>query len=257
MIIREGIAGLIPSNYNGNFKILITKGVDKSGNGWNSQIIEAVEDCVKLGANVISLSIGCNNCYSNIMDKYFQSLEKNDILVVAAAGNSATSDYNYPASYDSVISVASISSKKKRSWFSQYNDQIELSAPGESILSTVPGNEYATKVGTSMAAPYVAGAAALLRMSYPKCTSIQIRKALAYTAKDLGSKGCDKKTGFGLIQAYDAFQLLKETKCGSLEGIPTGGCYSVKKKTKSKTYNKKGKNNKLRGNENKKKRKNN
>lgn len=242
----EGVSGLIPSNYDGHFKILITKGLDKSGTGVNSQIIDAVEDCVKLGAHVVSLSLGCNDCYSNAMDNYFKGLEKKNILVVAAAGNSGTSDYNYPASYESVISVASISSKKVRSKFSQHNDQIELSAPGISILSTVPGNKYATKEGTSMAAPYVAGAAALLRMFYPKCTSTQIRKALAYTAMDLGSNGCDTKTGFGLVQAYDAFKLLKDTKCGSLEGTPTGGCYSIQKKSKTNNDRSKSKNTKVR-----------
>ena len=55
MITREGVSGLIPSNYDGHFKILITKGLDKSGTGVNSQIIDAVEDCVKLGAHVVSL----------------------------------------------------------------------------------------------------------------------------------------------------------------------------------------------------------
>ena len=161
------------------------------------------------------------------MNDYFNRLKKKDIIVVAAAGNSGNTKYNYPASYQSVISVASISQKQKHSSFSQKNDQIELSAPGVSIKSTVPKNKYASKDGTSMAAPFVAGVAALLRMASPKCTSSQLRKALVHTAKDLGDAGCDSNTGFGLVQAFDAFKFLEDNGCDSLKGAPIGGCYEI------------------------------
>ena len=158
----------------------------------------------------------------------------NDVLLIAAAGNSGTSDYTYPASYQAVISVASIISNKERSSFSQCNNQVELSAPGSSIYSTVPGGGYGVKSGTSMATPYVAGVAGLLRMFFPKCANSQICGVMAYTAQDLQVSGCDVETGFGLIQADNAFKLLKSTKCGSLKGNPTGGCYKLKKKRRNK-----------------------
>ena len=85
------------------------------------------------------------------MNAYLDDLYKNnDILLIAAAGNAGNSGYYYPASYNSVISVASITSNRVRSSFSVYNDQVELSAPGSYIWSTVPGNEYDIKDGTSM-----------------------------------------------------------------------------------------------------------
>lgn len=230
----KGIYGVIPHDYKGNFELIIVKAFDKSGSAYNSAVIEAVEDCVTQGANVISMSLGCSGCYTIAIDNYFQSLFDNDIILVAAAGNDGNSDHSYPASYKSVISVASIRSNKKRSSFSQYNNQVELSAPGSSVYSTVPRGRYSYKSGTSMSTPYVAGVAGLLMMFFPKCTSAQIRNVMAYTAQDLGSSGCDVKTGFGLVQADDAFERLKISKCGSLEGTPTGGCYNLNNKLKRK-----------------------
>jgi len=189
---------------------------------------------VNKGASIISMSLGCINCYSFALDNYFQNLYNNDILLVAAAGNFGNSAYTYPASYGSVISVASITSSRTRSSFSQFNDQVELSAPGSTIYSTVPGGGYATKSGTSMATPYVAGVAGLLRMFFPKCSNTQIRNAMAYTAQDLDASGCDPRTGFGLIQANNAFKQLKKGKCGSLEGDAIGGCYEIRAKKKKK-----------------------
>merc|ERR1711862_374718 len=204
-----GVYGLLPKNYNNNFELLIAKAFDETGSGLNSQVMVAVEDCIKMGATVISMSLGCNSCYSSIYDNYLQNLYNDNILLVAAAGNAGTSDYAYPASYSSVISVASIEYSKTRSPFSQYNYQVEISAPGSGIWSTIPDNEYQIKDGTSMATPHVAGVAGLLRMFYPQCTAQQIRLVLAYTALDIGYSGCDRLNGFGLLQGYSAFELIR------------------------------------------------
>lgn len=238
-----GVVGVVPSNYKGKFKLLIAKAFDRTGAGSNSGVIDAINDCVSLGANIISMSLGCDNCYSYAMNAFLDDLYKNnDILLIAAAGNAGNSGYYYPASYNSVISVASITSNRVRSSFSVYNDQIELSAPGSYIWSTVPGNEYGIKDGTSMATPYVSGVAALLRMAFPKCKNDEIRKVLAFTAQDLDANGCDVRTGFGLIQALDAHKLLKKSNCGSLDGNPTGGCYKLTKRSGAKPKKKKKRN---------------
>jgi len=79
-------------------------------------------------------------------------------------------------------------------------------------------------------------------MKFPKCKNHEIRKALAFTAKDIDTNGCDVKTGFGLVQAHDAFKLLKKGKCGRLDGTPDGGCYKVTKRSGNKP---KKKNNKI------------
>lgn len=103
------------------------------------------------------------------------------ILFVAAAGNSNTSTLSYPAGYnlDNVISVASIDSNGVRSSFSNYGSTwVDLGAPGGNIYSTLPDNTYGTYSGTSMAAPHVTGALALMKAAYPTATMLQLRQAL-------------------------------------------------------------------------------
>ncbi len=115
---------------------------------------------------------------------------KNDILFVAAAGNSATNTdivANYPsdlstatgASYDAVISVASLTSAGVLSSFSNYGaTTVDLAAPGSSIYSTLPGGVYGTMSGTSMATPFVTGAVALYAAAHPDATAADIKTAL-------------------------------------------------------------------------------
>merc|ERR1711920_944962 len=132
---------------------------------------------------------------------------------------------SYPASYSSFMSVAAIDSNENLASFSQRNDQVEISAPGVQVMSTIPKSKYTSFDGTSMASPHVAGVAGLLRTHFPKCKNHQIRNAMLKSAKDISSKGCDSKTGYGLIQAKEAYKLL-ENKCGGNLGSdkPVGGC---------------------------------
>merc|ERR1711862_660121 len=148
------------------------------------------------------------------------------ILFIAAAGNGGSSSLLYPASYPALMSVAAIDSNKNTASFSQYNNQVEISGPGVAIKSTIPNNQYATWSGTSMATPHVAGVAGLLWMHFPECKNYEIRNVLAATAEDLKASGCDVNTGYGLVQAKNAYELLSEGNCGGSIGqtSPVGGC---------------------------------
>merc|ERR1712048_1032188 len=179
-----------------------------------SGVMKAVELCVNDGAKVVSLSLGGSG-YSSSMDLFFKTLyEQQDVLFVAAAGNGGNSGYLYPASYGALMSVAALDSNQNRASFSQYNDQVEISAPGVAVESTLTNNRYASWSGTSMATPHVAGVAGLLWMHFPQCKNYQIRNVLLATAKDRGSSGCDNYYGTGLVQAKDAYDLLSEGNCG-------------------------------------------
>merc|ERR1719367_2498808 len=209
------------------FQLVIGKALSDSGSGSNSGVLGAVQGCVDDGAKVVSLSLG-GYFYSAITEEYYKNLyEKQGILFVAAAGNGGNTNKLYPASYPALMSVAAIDSNKNKASFSQYNDQVEISAPGVSVKSSLPDDKYASWSGTSMATPHVAGVAGLLWMYFPECKNYQIRNVLAATAMDLGSTdGCDNQYGYGLVQAKDAYELLAEGNCGGDIGTnePTGGC---------------------------------
>jgi len=222
-----GITSVIPNNKGGMFQLVIGKGINGSGISSVSAIMDAVNACVDLGAKVINLSLGCLSCSTQQETDFYQNkFENQGNLIIAAAGNNGTSLKSYPASYGSVMSVASITESETRSSFSQFNDQVEISAPGSDILSTFAGNQYAIDSGTSMAAPHVTGVAGLLWSYFPTCTALQIRNVLDQTARDLGTSGCDTNFGYGIVQAKDAYNLLSAGSCGGNIGASNGigGC---------------------------------
>jgi subtilisin family serine protease len=95
------------------------------------------------------------------------------LLVVAAAGNGGDTTRQYPAAenVDGLIAVAASTANDTLATFSSRGSWIQVAAPGVAILSTIPGGGYGTWSGTSMAAPIVAGAAALVRGAYPSLTN--------------------------------------------------------------------------------------
>merc|ERR1719458_551539 len=223
----KGVVGVIPDNAGGKFQLVIGKALSDSGSGSGSGVLGAVQSCVDKGAKVISLSLG-GGAYSGTTDDFYDNLyENDDILFVAAAGNGGSSSKLYPASYRALMSVAAIDSNMNKASFSQYNDQVEISAPGVAVKSSLPDDKYASWSGTSMATPHVAGVAGLLWMYFPECKNYQIRNVIAATAKDLGDSGCDTKYGHGLVQAKKAYELLSQGDCGGNLGkaFPAkGGC---------------------------------
>nr|WP_057832040.1 S8 family serine peptidase [Colwellia sp. TT2012] len=200
--------GVVGVNPNGNLKIHMVKVFDSSGSwAYGSDLIVAIDQCMAAGANVISMSLGGSGS-SMAESNAFQAAYDSGILSIAAAGNDGNSGMSYPASYDSVVSVAAVDSSANKASFSQYNTQVEIAAPGVSVKSTLPNNSYASWSGTSMATPHVAGVAALVWNYYPDCSNHQIRIAMALTAEDRGRAGRDNSYGYGIVKAkamYDLF----------------------------------------------------
>lgn len=89
------------------------------------------------GAKVINLSLG-SETPSESAELLFERIQQEGIITVAAAGNAGTSELSYPAGYSSVISVAAVDMDREHCDFSQHNSQVDISAPGAKILSTVP-----------------------------------------------------------------------------------------------------------------------
>lgn len=341
------VAGTIAAALNGKGVVGVTPGIggpslyfvqvfSGAACGWtySSTLANAASRCEAAGARIISMSLGGSRS-SQTERRAFDGLYSRGVLNIAAAGNDGSTAYHYPASYNSVISVAALDANKVVATFSQQNNQVELAAPGVAVLSTVPwlaedsltvdgvpyqanhieyaatnqtvtaalasgdrctatdaawsgkvvlcergdvsfydkvrnvqlsggvaaviynnepgnffgtlgdgnsstivaisisqadgldlvdnklgqqatvtssyvypGNGYEAWDGTSMATPHVSGVAALVWSAAPTKTNVQIREALAATAQDLGAAGRDNAYGWGLVQAYAAWQFL-------------------------------------------------
>ena len=102
------------------------------------------------------------------------------------------------------MAVSAIDCRRRRASFSSYGPQVEICAPGVSVLSTVPPNGYRRLSGTSMASPHVAGVAALVKRRRPSWSGDTIRIRLWRTALDLGRPGRDWFFGYGQVRAYHA-----------------------------------------------------
>ncbi|MFT6976961.1 MAG: serine protease [Shewanella psychromarinicola] len=135
---NEGVVGVMP---NQNANIHVVKVFNEAGWGYSSSLVAAIDTCVNSGgANVVTMSLGGSGSTTterNALNTHYN----NGVLLIAAAGNAGDSSYSYPASYDGVMSVAAVDSNLDHAAFSQYTDQVEISGPGEAILSTVTVGE--------------------------------------------------------------------------------------------------------------------
>lgn len=136
----KGVVGVNPNAHTSDgISLHIAKGLKDSGGGNSDSVLSAVASCVDNGANIISMSLGGGGYSSNENSVYRQTYQDENILIIAAAGNDGNSAKSYPASYDSVMSVAAVDANNDIAWFSQYNSQVEISGPGVDVESTIPG----------------------------------------------------------------------------------------------------------------------
>lgn len=134
---NEGVIGVMP---NQNANIHVIKVFNEAGWGYSSSLVAAVDTCVTNGANVVTMSLGGSGSTTterNALNAHYN----NGVLLIAAAGNDGDSTHSYPASYDGVMSVAAVDSNRDHAAFSQFTNQVEISGPGEAILSTVTVGE--------------------------------------------------------------------------------------------------------------------
>ena len=124
----------------------------------------------------------------------YATINKN-ALVVCGAGNNGDDSKFYPAVYDNALAVAGTDKSDKKWSGSSYYYFVDVSAPGQDIYSTIPGNTYDSRNGTSMAAPNVAGAAAIVKSQFPTYTALQIGEQLKVTADDISSLNSNEYIG--------------------------------------------------------------
>ncbi|MCD9024089.1 S8 family serine peptidase [Cohnella silvisoli] len=152
------------------------------GAGYTSDAIEAIEYAQSMGVSILNASFGGPESNPALQEALAQS----GMLIVAAAGNhggNVDTSPVYPASYQltNLLSVTAVDNQGKLAAFSGYGSTVDVAAPGVGIISTIPGGGYAYLSGTSMAAPFVTGIAALIKSQYPDLTGAQIAERIKGT----------------------------------------------------------------------------
>lgn len=198
-----GIIGAVSNNQIGiasmgfnHIKIMPIKATPDNGSQENIYNgFEGIAWAVEHGAKIINTSWGSNS-YSVTEQTVINNAYAAGVLIIAAAGNEGKNAPYYPASYNHVISVGSVTSTDEKSFFSNYDTSIDLSAPGSNILSTIPYNAYASSSGTSMAAPLVSSLFAYIWSVKNDLTQIQLENLIKNTSDNIDTQN---PTYVGLI----------------------------------------------------------
>lgn len=183
-----GVVGVAP-----NARLLAYKVCNSSGSCSDYNIQQGIAQAVTDGANVINMSLA-GSAFSSTLNTAVQNAWNAGLVIVAAAGNGNSTSLNYPGAYEHVISVAAFDKDHKRASFSTYGDWVDISAPGDVIISSyrmaacAVGSTgcYAWMSGTSMATPHVAGAAALVLSRSPVPSNADVVNILLQSADRQG-----------------------------------------------------------------------
>ncbi|HEY9855923.1 MAG TPA: S8 family peptidase [Stenomitos sp.] len=209
----EGGAGVAP-----DCGLMIVQVLDERGSGSEQSIADGIVWAADHGAKVMTMSLGLYKHSKVVEDALQYALDKDVVCVASAGNNNAQNDAqtapHLPSTYPGVIEVAATDAQDKKASFSNWGNTVTVAAPGVNILSTVPtyptsdasSTTYATMSGTSMASPFAAGVAALIRSRHPEWKRDQVKKALEASTVDLGDKGFDKYFGNGRVDALSAVQ---------------------------------------------------
>ncbi|MGZ9586303.1 S8 family peptidase [Paenibacillus marinisediminis] len=213
----EGVAGVTWSA-----NIMPIKALDARGYGDEDKLGAGILYAVDHGAKIVVMSVGLYR-YSKYMQDIVDYAEEKGVLLIAATGNDGTRyldkiEVKYPAAYPSVLAVGGSTPDLDVEQRSNSGPEVDIVAPWN-VFTTAMGGGYRAGEGTSMSAPQVAGVAALVWSMYPDMKPYQIREHLRRTAQDIGPKGWDSKSGYGLLRADKAVMTKPETD--SLSPNPT------------------------------------
>ncbi len=208
-----GVAGIAPGA-----TLMPVVVLTDSGSGLTSEVARGIDWAVDHGADIInmSLGIGCTatwpECHDLVVDTAIARAAAAGVLLVASAGNDASSFVGYPSAHPDVVSVGAVDSSDTV-WAegdgagSNHGSSLDLVAPGVGIIQETTrfgAYDYVALTGTSMAAPHVSGAAALILSVDPTLTADAAISILTDTAVDLGSPGFDTASGWGRIDVAAA-----------------------------------------------------
>ncbi len=180
-------------------RLMPLKAFRADGSAQLSDILRAIYYAADHGAQIINMSFSLQQPSEELQDA-IQYAHNAGSICVAAAGNSGVSQLPNPASLDKVMGIASTSLQDAVSKFSNYGDGTFIGAPGESIVTTYPGNNYAEVSGTSFSTPFVAGATALLYQLLGETGWDDMKSNLSHAAP------VSSLIGNGRLDIYQALQ---------------------------------------------------
>ncbi|TDA68876.1 MAG: hypothetical protein D9V47_06280 [Clostridia bacterium] len=212
-----GIAGTAGRQ---NVKILPLRVVNLQGEADTYLVSQAIAHAVDRGAQVVNLSLGGPQYSQAVADAVYYAWERGAV-VVAAAGNDG-GPVSYPAALPHVIAVAASDGGDRVAPFSNHGPQVMVAAPGVDVLTTYwlyP--DYTPASGTSIAAPFVSAAAALVKSQLPGATPDQVAEIIRQGVVDIGPPGKDDYAGYGRLDLDLVAAQLAEA------GTPGGGAVEM------------------------------
>ncbi|MEA1979787.1 MAG: S8 family serine peptidase [candidate division Zixibacteria bacterium] len=247
------VAGTIAQSTNNNLgvtgiafncSIMPVKVLDASGSGTMDVVANGIYYAADNGADVINMSLGSTYLSTTVHDACIYAYNMG-VTIVCAAGNSGRRVLEYPAAFSECISVSAVRLDSTLVGYSTYNSEVDIAAPGGDVnvdqdgdgyvdgvlQQTHDGSDYTTfsyyfYQGTSMASPHVAGVAAGIIALDGSLTPAEVQTILQNSAVDLGSTGWDEEYGWGMLDAYAAYQAVgssNDPPVAGFSGSPTSG----------------------------------
>ncbi len=200
-----GVVGVAP-----DASIYAVKVLDGAGFGSISSIVAGIDWAIANQMDIVNMSMGITT-YSQLLADACEAADTAGILVVAAAGNNYGGAVLYPAAFPSVIAVGATTIYDEISPISPIGPEMEMTAPGLNVYSTISGGSYGFLGGTSQAAPHVSGLAALLLSAGLTdlngdgvINGLDARLLIQDSAVDLGTPGFDDVYGYGRVSVENA-----------------------------------------------------
>ncbi|TYQ15388.1 UNVERIFIED_CONTAM: Subtilisin-like serine proteases [Acetivibrio alkalicellulosi] len=187
-------------------KILPIKVLNEEGKGSVSNFISGIYYAIDNNVDIINMSLGTKIKGEAQLEAILEAY-KNDILVVAASGNSGNNDKYYPASYKTTISVSSINKNTESSIFSSTGNFVSVTAPGEEIVTLNNFDMEAVVRGTSMSTGIVTGVLSKLKRVYPHFSSDELRYLLEKGANSITEEKWNEKFGYGIVSLYSSLSV--------------------------------------------------
>ncbi|MFE5212435.1 type VII secretion-associated serine protease mycosin [Streptomyces sp. NPDC056600] len=216
----DGVMGLAPEARIMPVRVILEESdpqLSKARRTRANALAEGIRWAVDHGADVINLSLGDDSKSAHPeseQDEAVQYALAKGVVVVASAGNGGESGnrVSYPAAYPGVIAVTAVDRDGKRADFSTRRWYATVSAPGVDVVTADPDGQYYEGWGTSAAAAWVSGAAALLKSEHPELTPSQVKRLLEDTAEDSPKGGRDDSRGHGLVNPVAALEAAEKSE---------------------------------------------